>query len=422
MKWPWQPNIETKEVTSLDAVLRTLQSMNKVVSGVSVSPENCMQSPTVHAIVTAVQNRLSISPVHVLQRGESNGRATKEPLPNHPVARLLRNPNGWQTPEEFFGDSASTLLRHGKFFAFKGRGQTGPIRELLPMDTGQTEILKDSDTWRISFRYQGTQEYQQSKVMYARLGARNFYDGDSPVMDVRESIGLEIAAERFGSAFFGNGAMPFVYFNLMQGFQDFRTDGDRTKFLDAVKEGFGGDKKFNTMLLPKGMEMNSLKIENDKAQFIETRKFIRTVIAGAFGVPPHLVGDLERATFNNVEQQDTDFVINVVMPIAKRLEAAMERDLLTEDDRRSGVIIRFNLDSVQRADIKTRSEALKIEREMGIINANEWREQTNRNPISDEDGGEDYIRPMNMTVAGEEPAAEPVVPTEDNVEQLKRRR
>jgi HK97 family phage portal protein len=402
MRWPWQQ--PEQKSSSLETVLRQMASLYETVSGVSVTPDNCMDSPTVQAIVTAVQNRLLISPVHVMRKSFVNGRAVKEELPSHPVARLLKRPNGWQTSEEYFSDAASSLLRHGKFFAFKGQGQTGPIQELVPMESGQTEIIRDPNTLNLSFRYQGLTIYQQRRVHYARLGSRNYYDGDSPVSDVRESIGLEIAAERFGSSFFGNGAMPFVYFKLMQGFSDFKTDEEKVRFLEGVKSAFGGNKKFSTMLLPKGMEMDALKVENDKAQFIETRKFIRTVIAGAFGVPPHLVGDLERATFNNVEQQDADFVINVIMPIAKRFEAAMERDLLTDDDRRSGVIIRFNLDAVQRADSKTRSESLKIEREMGVINVNEWREQTNRNPISQEDGGEDYIRPMNMEKPGDSSA------------------
>ena len=122
-------------------------------------------------------------------------------------------------------------------------------------------------------------------------------------------------------------------------------------------------------------------------------------MAGAFGVPPHMVGDLERATFNNVEQQDTDFAINAVMPITKRLESAMERDLLGPDE--TDLCIRFNLDAVQRADIKTRNDSLKVAREWGVVNANDWRENLNMNPIPEEDGGEEYIRPMNMQTAGQ---------------------
>jgi HK97 family phage portal protein len=396
MRWPWQ-----QKDASLETILRHIVSVSQTISGISVTPENCMESPTVHAIVTAVQNRLAISPVHVLHKSTVNGRARKEPLPNHPVARLLRKPNSWQTPEEYFADSASSLLRYGRFHASKSRGSTGPVMELLPLNAGKVEVQQDERTWAVQFKYDN-QIIDRSRMHYVRLGARDFLTGDSPITDIRESIALEIAAERHGAAFFGNGAMPMLYFQLMQGFSEFKTDEEKRSFLEGFNESFSGRKKFRSMMLPKGMELKDIAVQNDKAQFIETRRFIRTVIAGAMGVPPHLVGDLERATFNNVEQQDTDFTINVVMPIAKRMESAMERDLLTDDDRRSGVIIRFNLDAVQRADIKTRAEAFSIERQWGAINVNEYREMTNRNPISEEDGGEDFIRPMNMTVAGDE--------------------
>jgi HK97 family phage portal protein len=400
MRWPWQ-KIEKKEAASLDSVLANIAAMYETVSGISVTPDNCMRSPTVHAIVTAVQNRLSISPIEVMQRTVSNGRAAKKQLPDHPVARLMRKPNNWQTTDEYVGDAASSLIRHGRFFAVKGRGATGPILFLDPLEASSVEIAVDDGTRNHFFRYNGQQIYQPSQMHYARLGARDFLRGDSPVMDISESIALEIAAERHGAAFFGNGAMPLIYFQLMEGFSDFQTDEEKLSFLQGVKKAFSGNKKFSTMMLPKGMDLKSLAVENDKAQFIETRRFIRTVIAGGFGVPPHLVGDLERATYNNVFQQDTDFIINVVLPIARRIEAAMERDLLTQSDRNSGVIIRFNLDAVERADVKTRNESLRLAREWGAINVNEWREKIDLNPISKDDGGEDYIRPMNMAVAGE---------------------
>ena len=414
MRWPWQkPEVETKEVASLEQLLRQIASTFETVSGVAVTPENCMQSPTVHSIVTAVQNRLAISPPLVMRESRnSNNRVIKEALPNHPIAKLLNKPNSWQTTDEYFGDAASSLLRFGRYHAFKGQGQTGPIRYLEPLEAAAVDIERDIESGVIRFRYNGKTPIEQKKMHYARLGARDYLRGDSPVMDVRESIALEIAAERHGATFFANGAMPLIYFKLMEGFADFKDDESKLNFLEGVKKAFGGEKKFSTMMLPKGMEMDTLSIDNEKAQFLESRKFIRTVIAGAFGVPPHLVGDLERATFNNVEQQDTDFVINVVLPIARRMEAAMERDLLTDEDRKAGVIIRFDLDSVERADMKSRNEALKVAREWGVINPNEWREKINLNPLTDEEGGEEYIRPMNMQAPGEEP--EPVNGQDDD--------
>jgi HK97 family phage portal protein len=104
-------------------------------------------------------------------------------------------------------------------------------------------------------------------------------------------------------------------------------------------------------------------------------------------VPPHLVGDLERTAINNFEQQSLDFVMSVVLPYVRIFEAAMERDLLTDADRAGGVIIRFNVDAALRGDFKTRQEGLKIQREAGVINPNEWREREGLNPRK---GGEEY--------------------------------
>lgn len=422
MRFPWQRKDTGGENLSIDTVMRRIEATLLSVSGIAVTPENCMRSPTVHAIVTAVSRRLSVSPVRIMAKTIREGREYKELLPNHPVAKLLKAPNPWTTPTNFWTDATSVMLRYGRYQAWIGRGVTGPIRRLVPMDPAQTEFMgsyspnmdpRIATTWP-----DGTHKvYDWREVLYARGGARDFIKGDSPVEDVRESIAIEIAAEEFGAAFFGNGALPLLYFVLQPEFRGFRSQEEEDQFINAFQESFSGRKRFRAMMLPKGIDLKDIKVENEKAQFIETRKLVRTIIAGAFGVPPHLVGDLERATFNNVEQQDTDFVINVVMPIARVFEESMERDLLTDEDRRAGVIIRFNLDAIQRADFKQRQEGLKIQREAGVISANDWRERENMNPISDEDGGDDYIRPMNMSVAGEEPeppADPPADPPDDD--------
>jgi HK97 family phage portal protein len=164
------------------------------------------------------------------------------------------------------------------------------------------------------------------------------------------------------------------------------------------------------MLLPKGIDMSDKLIgfENDKAQFLETRKYQRTVIAGAFGVPPYLVGDLERQTFNNAEQQGTNKVTEVLLPMARIFESAMERDLLTADDRAGGIIIRFNLDGLLRGDFLQRQQGLQIQRNGGVISANEWREAEGMNPITDaKDGGDNYYQQGPSGQTGTVPPPKP---------------
>lgn len=398
-----------KDAVSLDTVLKRIDALYETYSGIAITPENCHESPTVQAILTAIERRFAIMPVHVLRKTTSNGRTKKEPQPSHPVQRLLSAPNGWQDATSYWQDAVSRLLRYGNFYANKARGVTGPIRRLEPLhpsavDVEQTETL--DVVYKIRSRAGGYREFPVEQIHHARLSARDGVKGDSPVMDVRETIALEIAAEKFGASFFGNGALPGFVFKYSDGSQGFKTDEERKAFLDEFQERYTKRGRFRAILPPLGVEMGSpIPIENDKAQFLQLRQHQRTVIAGAFGMPPHLVGDLSKGTFNNVEQQGIEFRTNVVLPLVRVFEAAMEADLLTDEDRRGGIIIRFNVDGELRGDFKTRQEGLAIQRQNGVISANEWREMDGMNPREDE-GGDDYYAqgPSGQRPAGDQPA------------------
>lgn len=401
MRWPWQ-----KKLNNFETVLQRIVAAQEGMSFEHVTPDNCMQSPTVHAIVNAVSKRLSVTPVHVYRRAINDGRESKERLPSHPVARLLQRPNEWQSRIDFWLDATSCYMRWGRFFAYKSRGSTGPIRELIPVDPKRVELRQNEKTYKVRLHVTGQageqRDYELSQFLHCRGASRDFLTGNSPIQDVSQAIALEILAERFGKNFFKNGALPLLVFSFMEGAAGFKDEDAEKAFIQGFQDAFSGNNVMKGMLTPKGIEKPTpIQLEHDKAQFLETRKYQRTVIAGAFGVPPHLVGDLERATFNNVEQQDSDFTLGAVMPVAQAFEASMERDLLTDKDRNDGVVIRFNLDSILRADFKSRQEGLAKQREMGIISANDWREIEGRNPLSDDDGGNDYFRPGNMMVAGE---------------------
>jgi len=251
----------------------------------------------------------------------------------------------------------------------------------------------------VTFDY-GGQTYPFSKIHYIRGPATNFIDAESPVENIKTAIGIEIACEEYGSTFFNNGAMPLLIFKYMQGSKGFKTPEDEKKFVESFQSSFSGTKRNKAMMLPLGMEVDKTNIENDKAQFLETRKFYQTVIAGAWGVPPHLVGNLENGHYNNVEQQDKDFTLNVIMPYIRTIESAMERDLLTVNDRNNGVVIRFNMDATLRATFEERQQGLQIQLQNGVITPNQWREIEGKNPRED---GDDYYYSANLIKEGEEP-------------------
>ena len=394
--------------SQFEDVLRRLIMSQEGIGGL-VTPSTCMSSPTVNAIVTAVARRIAVTPVTIYQKSEKDGKKSKEPLPNHSVSRLLNSPNSWQTSYEYWQDATSTVIRWGNFYSWIARGQAGPIRELLPLNSGSVKPEQDDKTWEVTYRVETTamkKTYPAKQIFHARGPARNFVEGDSIVNDVKTAIGLEILAEKFGANFFSNGALPLLIFNFLEGSAGFETVEQEKQFLADLRDAFGGDKMLSSMLLPKGMDKpESVVTDMDKMQLVESRRYQREVIAGAFGVPQHITGNLENAHYNNVEQQDKDFTQNVVLPVVKMFESAIERDLLTDSDRREGVIARFNLDSVLRATFKERQEGLQIQRQNGIISANEWREHERMNPRDDEDG-DTYMHPANMTVDGEDDETE----------------
>jgi HK97 family phage portal protein len=398
----WRPQAST---VTLDQLIRRLDAMMETASGISVTPDSAMQSPTVQAIVQAVAGAISTLPVHVMQKTTKGNRTNKELLPNHPVARLLSAPNDTQDRVTYWLDATSWLIRYGNHYAVKARGVTGPIRRLQSIPPGDITVEQQQDR-QLLYRIGVDPQRTPAQMHHVRGAARNGWLGDSPVMDVREAIALEIAAERFGASFFGNGAMPALVFKYMTGSQGHKSAAGRQEFIDKFQESYGRGRRFRALLLPLGMEMEDpVKLENDKAQFLETRKLQRTIIAGAFGVPPHLVGDLERGTFSNIEHQSLEFVQRVVLRYVRMFEAAMERDLLTDQDRAQGVIIRFNMDGLLRGDFQSRQAGLKIQREAGVINPNEWREHEGMNPRDDE-GGELYWD-KGPSGQGEEPEPEP---------------
>jgi HK97 family phage portal protein len=377
---------ETKDA-SFETVLRLLAA--QMGGSGSVNPENCMRSPTVHAIVTAISRRLASTPVHVYQSSTSKGRDVKEKLPNHPIAQLLRQPNEWQSRYDYWQDAASTYIRHGRYIAKIGRGTTGPIRRLYPVNPSGVEIKQDSSTLAVTFR-RGNDEWSFNMVHFVRGPSRDFFSGDSPVNDVSTTISLEIAAEEFGSSFFSNGAVPLLVLRHMQGVKGFKTTEDEKKFVDDFQSAFSGNKRHRALLLPAGIETGDpVRIDNDKAQFLQTRQLQRTIIAGAFGVSPYHVGDLTSGKYNNVEQQSEDFTLNVIMPIAQSFESAMERDFLTPSDRNAGIKIRFNLDAELRAAFIDRQTGLQIQLQNGVITPNDWREIEGRTPRTD-DGGDQF--------------------------------
>jgi HK97 family phage portal protein len=214
--------------------------------------------------------------------------------------------------------------------------------------------------------------------------------GYSPIALEKNAIGLGIASEEYGSKFFSNGARP----------SGILTHPNTVKNPKALRESwnaaYGGSSNANRVaILEEGMKFEPMAVPNNEAQFLETRKFQVDEICRIFRVPPHLVGDLEHATFSNIEHMSIDFAVHTIRPWLVRIEQAMNRALFT-DQEKGRFYVQFNIDGLMRGDYKSRMEGYAIARQNGWMSANDIRALENQNPIPADQGGDAYLVNGNM--------------------------
>lgn len=215
--------------------------------------------------------------------------------------------------------------------------------------------------------------------------------GYSPIAMAKNAIGMAIACEEYGAKFFANGAQPSGVLEHPG------TIKDPSRVRESWTQTFGGSHNANKVaVLEEGMKYTPISISPEQAQFLETRKFQINEIARIFRVPPHMVGDLEKSSFSNIEQQSLEFVKYTLDPWVSRWEQAMVRSLLTPDEK-TGYFIKFNVDGLLRGDYQSRMNGYAIGRQNGWMSANDIRELENLDRIPAELGGDLYLINGNMT-------------------------
>jgi HK97 family phage portal protein len=217
--------------------------------------------------------------------------------------------------------------------------------------------------------------------------------GYSPIRMAANSLGLAIQAENFGAAFFGRGAVPSVVIRHPLHMGPEGRDSFRAQFAQLYGHSAGGP--HGVAVLDEGMSLDQITIPPEDAQFLETRKFQVTEVARWYRIPPHMLGDLERATLNNIEHQGIEFVVYSLLPWLRRIETQIWLKLLNQNDKRQ-FYAEFKVQGLARGDQKSRYESYAIGRQWGWLSANDIRRLENMEPI---EGGDMYLRPLNMIAA-----------------------
>jgi HK97 family phage portal protein len=369
-------------------------------SGVKVDAETALKSTVVLACMRVLSTSVAGLPLHIYRRLPGGG---KEVAREHPLYSILHTtPNGWQTSVEWREQLMLHMLSYGQAFNEKVYA-AGQISEIVPLHPSRMKT-EQLENMRLRYSYreaQGTSTvYTQDAIMHIRGMSDDGVNGMSMIELARDAIGLARACEIHGATFFGSGARPGVILSTDQILSPEAAENTRNQWERAHR---GPDRSHRTAVLQGGLKVNELGGNNQESQFLEARRFQVEEVCRVFGVPPHLVGDLTRSSFSNIEQQSLDYLQNGLMPWLRRIESAIARDLLDGDDE---YFAEFDTRGVLRADAAGRAAYYNTLWNLGVASVNEIRSWENMNPV---DGGDTRFVQLNMTTL-DKAAAEPEVP------------
>ena len=359
-------------------------------SGKSVTARSAIQVSTVYACVRVIAETVASLPLHVYEVTEKGSVKAQE----HPLYRLLHDePNSEMTSFVWREAMLTHLLLWGNSYSQIIRNGRGHILGLYPLLPDRMEVDRDSAgtlTYTYSLASGQTVRLRPEDVLHIPGLGFDGVMGYSPIALEKNAIGLGIAAEEYGSKFFSNGATPSGVLTHPN------TVKDPKKLRESWNAAYGGSANSGKVaILEENMKFERISMPNNEAQFLETRKFQVSEICRIYRVPPHLIGDLEHATFSNIEHQSISFGVHTIRPWLVRIEQALNRQLFPEKEK-GCFYAQFNMDGLMRGDYKSRMEGYAIARQNGWMSANDIRELENMNPIADEDGGNEYLVNGNM--------------------------
>jgi HK97 family phage portal protein len=360
-------------------------------SGITVSPQTALGVTAVYAAVFYRAKTFAWLPCHVMRKA---GRVTETDT-KLPASKLLSGrPNAYQTRFNWrMAMDAQMMLWGNGYSEIQRDVRTGEPIGLWPLPAWavETRLKNGVKTFHI-----GSVVLPDADVFHIMAPGFDGIRGLSPIRQHRMTVGMALEAVAFGEQFYKNGTRLAGALEHPNTLSDEAAARLRTSWT-ATYSGKANAGK--VAILEEGMKFNPFTMPMEDAQYVETRKFSVGDIARIYGVPPHKIGDLEKATFSNIEHQAIEAVNDCHMPDLVQFEEEANAKLLTDRDRDQGFTARHNVKALLRGDIKGQMEALKMGREAGFYSVNDGREFLDLNPV-DGPGGDERIRPLNFVPIG----------------------
>ena len=371
-------------------------------SGKAVTERSAMQMTAVYSCVRILAEAVAGLPLHLYRYKEDGG---KEKALDHPLYLLLHDEPNPEMSSFVFRETLMThLLLWGNAYAQIIRNGKGEVIALYPLMPNRMVVDRDIHG-QLYYQYtRSTEEAPTMKGVTVNLPPSDVlhipglgFDGlvgYSPIAMAKNAIGMAIACEEYGAKFFANGAAPGGVLEHPG------TIKDPQRVRESWQSTFGGSGNSNKIaVLEEGMKYTPIGISPEQAQFLETRKFQINEIARIFRVPPHMVGDLEKSSFSNIEQQSLEFVKYTLEPWLVRWEQSIQRTLFSPEEKKR-YFAKFNVEGLLRGDYASRMSGYATARQNGWMSANDIRELENMDRIPAEEGGDLYLINGNMLPLG----------------------
>lgn len=364
----------------------------KTYTGRSVDDESAMQLSVVWACNRIICETIASLPGSMYEAKGDDWVKVKD----HQLGDVLRyTPNPEQTGGEYMEAMTGNLNLRGNGYSFIDRGSGGEIIALHPIPASNCQPVRNRDTGVVSFDVtdRGKKEnFPREKIWHVKGYGVGGLEGLSPVQFAKQSIGISLAMEEFSGRFFSQGAKSAGILRIPQ----FLNPEQRKAARDSLEGYWSGMENAHKMrLLEGGIEYEPVTMPLDDAQFLQSRGFQIQEICRIYRIPPHMVADLERATFSNIEQMSLEFVIFTLLPWLTRYEGSITRWLIPAGQRHK-YRYRFNFDGLLRGDMAARREFYASALQNGWLNRNEVRELENRNRVPDPAMNE-YTVQMNLS-------------------------
>lgn len=368
-------------------------------SGRTVNEHTAMQTTAVYSCVRILSEAVASLPLHLYRYA---GRS-KERVYDHPLYHILHDePNPEMTSFIFRETMMTHLLLWGNAYAQIIRDGAGRVVGLYPLLPNKMRVDRDRNG-QLVYTYTRDSDDNPNFTGYGQvtLGREDVlhipglgFDGlvgYSPIAMMKNAVGITLACEEYGASFFANGATPggvLEHPGILK---------DPKKVRDSWNEVYrGSGNAHKVAVLEEGMKYQQVGLPPEDSQFLETRKFQLDEIARLYRIPPHMVGDLDKSSFSNIEQQSLEFVKYTLDPWVIRWEQSLQRALLLPGEK-TAYFIKLNVDGLLRGDYASRMAGYATARQNGWMSANDIREMEDMNPIPDEEGGNLYLINGNMT-------------------------